>query len=777
MASAHQTFARHPTNNRGVLTCDAFAPLTLEGVELTVTTANLAARVTLRCEFKNNTGRTQDVFAAFSQIPSWDLCSMRCEGGKQFSVSNVVKAESHEQVSYATETYVPAVVTQVVPWQVLNLETVLVSATFLAPLSLSAAQTELSLLIPRALFPERVEPPATKAEFGNFFIIPMPSKIPRAVFIGAKGAVSGVVGATPTITGFTRSSAKSQGNIAADKRSFTVKAEDTDKSLGVVQDLTLTIPVSIAPKDPLTVAVARETSPLVEETNKFAVETTFAPVLTANGTENSEVILLVDGSESMRPYVAAVRRALRVAVAGLPTGVFFNIVRYGAKGTAEWRFPKGSEELTEATRAAVLGEYIPNLRFDLRSASLLSAVRTVYETPFITGFVRNVVLLTDGGEEKYGPRVVEITRANAHSTRFSVVALGPSAQAEQLRLAATHSNGLFRAIPDPAASTDAILGALVSTLDAVIAPTLTHVSLRLQATDGSDVPPPIRQASTLLPVVPTGGRLVTYGIASDSLKDFTATLSGLIGAAHCEYKYTCANVRDAPTSHQNDDALTVNLGHAVAAQARLRGLVDFHTRSTLTAAEQQEVAALGANFFLPTPFTRFSARSHSGPIGFSGVYGGYIPSKLSYTVPIVPTRNISGLAVNADAAEREATQQQTQVQAGLSNKDFCNLLVQKLVSSVCAATSDAEELLDGQKEDGAFRATSRFFSAVGISLDTFTSRKPSWADEETWATSLGIVAAEKLEGGVAELALRKARLFIAARSGAETVNAARRTLM
>lgn len=775
MASAHQTFARHPTNNRGVLTCDEFAPLTLEGVELTITTVNLAARVTLRCEFKNNTGRTQDVFAAFSQIPSWDLCSMRCEGGKQFSVSNVVKAETHEHVSYATETYVPNVVTQVVPWQVLNLETVLVSATFLAPLALSDAQTELSLLIPKALFPERVEPPATKAEFGNFFIIPTPSKIPRAVFVGAKGAVSGVVGAPPTITGFTRSSAKSQGNVSGDKRSYSVKAEDTDKSLGVVQDLTLTIPVSIAPKDPLTVAVARETSPLVEEANKFAVETTFAPVLTANGAENSEVILLVDGSASMRQYLAAVQRALRVAVAGLPTGVFFNIVRYGAKGTVEWRFPKGSEELSAATRAAVLDDYIPNLRFDLNNASLLSAIRAVYETPFITGFVRNVVLVTDSGEEKYGPRVVEITRANVHSTRFSAIALGPSAQVAQLRLAATHSNGLFRAIPD--AAPDAILGALVGTLAAVIVPTLTHVSLRLQATDGSDGPPPIRQASTLLPVVPTGGRLVTYGIASDSLKDFTATLSGLIGAAHCEYKYTCANVRDAPTTHQSDDALTVNLGHAAAAQARLRGLVDFHTRSTLTAAEQQEVAALGANFFLPTPFTRFSVRSHNGPVGFRGVSGGYIPSKLAYTVPIVPTRDISGLAVNADAAEREATLLQTQQRASLSNKEFCNLLVQKLVSSVCAATSDAEELLDGQREDGAFRPTARFFAAVGISFDTFTSRRPSWADEETWATSLGIVAAEKLEGGVAELALRKARLFITARSGAETVNAARRTLM
>jgi hypothetical protein len=778
MASAHQTFARHPNNFRGVLTCGEFTPLTLEGVEVSVTSLNLTARVTIRCEFKNNTGRAQDVFAAFTQVASWDLCSMRCEGGKHFSASNVAKVETHEQLQYANDMFVPVVATQVIPWQVLNLETVVIAATFLAPMTLSASQSELSLVIPKELFPLRVEPLDTRAEFSSFFSIPVPSRLPKAVFIGAKGSVSGVVDKPPTISGC-RSTAKSQGNVGADKKTYTLRFEDTEKSLSVPDDLVVTIPVVVDAKESLIVAVSRETAALVDNANKFAIETTFAPAVlaSASGAENSEVVMLVDGTESMRPYAAAVRRALRLAVAGLPAGSFFNVVKFGAKTGPEWLFPKGSEELNETTRSTVLHGYLPNLEFDLPGCSLLSAVRAVYETPFITGYVRNVVLITDGGDEIWGPRMVEICRANTHSTRLSVVALGPNALVNQLELTARFSNGHFSHLANPLAGKDTVASAVVATLSAVVVPTLTHVSLRFASSDGSDVVPPIRQCASLLPVVPTGGRLVTYGIADDSLKDFTAILSGLIGGAHCEFKYACSNVRDVTASHQADDALTVSLAHLAAAHARIRGLLDFHVRSTLTSDEQQEVASLSSNFFLPSPFTRFVVRSDEGKIGPGGAYGGYIPSKLSYKVPLKPTVDVSGCAINADRAQREQIAKDRAITEGLSNTEYCSAIIDKLVSLVCAVETDTEQLLDSQKEDGSFPKSSRFFAAVGISDEMVSARKPTWADDETWATSLGIVAAEKLEGSAAQLALRKARAFITARNAAETVNAARRTLM
>ena len=777
MAAAHQAFARHPNNFRGVLTCDTFSPLTLEGVEVQITSQNLAARVTLRCEYKNYTGQAQDVFAAFTLAPSWELSSIRCESGKHFTVSNLAKVDKHELLKYADETFVPSVVTQVISWPVLNLESVIISATFFVPITLSASQSELLVHLPKSIFPSRVEPSDTKADFGSYFIIPAPAKLPHAIFVGAKGTVNGIVEKAPTIQG-TKTGAKFQGSIGADKKSYNLRYEDTEKSLAVREDLVIVIPVSVDAKEPLHVAVARETSDLVDQANRFAIETTFSPVLASANpvADNSEVVFVVDASESMRPFAAQVRRSLRIAIAGLPAGVFFNVLRFGA-ATTDWLFPKGSEEISEANRDSTLNDYVPNLRFELSGCSLYSAIRSVYETPFITGFVRNIVLITDGGDTKFGPRIVEIARANTHSSRLSVIALGADAHVNQLSLASTYSSGQFHHIASPN-DKDGVAAAVVSTLNAVVVPTLTHVSLRFQAADGSDELPAIRPCASLLPVVPSGGRLVTYGLADEGLKDFTAILTGLIGGSHCEYKYSCSKVRDAPASHQSDDALTVSLPHQAAANARIRGLIDFHVRSTVSDEEGKEVASLSANFFLPSPVTRYVARGEAGKIGAGGVYAGYVASKLYYNVSLRPTRDASGLACNPDESHHLASQAEKSRLAGLSNVEYFSVIVNKIVSTVCSTIPDAEDLLVAQKADGSFSPSSaRFLAAVGISEEFFTSRKPSWADDETWATALGIVAAEKLEGSCGLLALRKAKDYVASKNGTETVNAARRTLM
>jgi hypothetical protein len=278
-------------------------------------------------------------------------------------------------------------------------------------------------------------------------------------------------------------------------------------------------------------------------------------------------------------------------------------------------------------------------------------------------------------------------------------------------------------------------------------------------------------------------------MASNNLSDFTATLSGLIGSSHCEYKFTCSNVRNATASHQDKiDAKLTSLSHTTAARARIRSLVDFNSKSTLTPTEVQEVASLSCDFFLPSPYTRFVANVNGGKVegteeekkirSGGACSGGYIPSKLLYKVPLRPALDVAGVAINADAAQSEESQRERKTLAGLSNAEFCAKIVGQVVNVVCASEADAESLLVDQKDDGSFCSTSQtFLAAVGISAEQFAARKPTWADDETWATAVGIVAAEKLGGQVAQLALRKAELFIASRNGGETVNAARRTLM
>ncbi|KEG07150.1 hypothetical protein DQ04_10741040, partial [Trypanosoma grayi] len=73
MTFHHFAYSTSPNRDHGVLVASTFAPLTLHGCAVEVEVRGNCARVQVRYEYENHTGKDQRVIAVYPLPTAWDL--------------------------------------------------------------------------------------------------------------------------------------------------------------------------------------------------------------------------------------------------------------------------------------------------------------------------------------------------------------------------------------------------------------------------------------------------------------------------------------------------------------------------------------------------------------------------------------------------------------------------------------------------------------------------------------------------------------------------------
>lgn len=815
----HVGFARKPSHHRGILYADSLEPLVLHGCAVDVEFHDFTARVQCTYEYKHLANRTANVFVALPQIPQWRLASVKTESNGRKVDTHIgngdVRGQSHYHMQSvpSSETFVASVITQAIPWSLSIHDIISTTAVYVIPLRPGALSADtVSLRLPKALFPELVELPQSALEYAMQFPARNVPRLPRAYSVNFRGKLLEAAAAVPTIS---CGSLRSNGTVnGTNKNSVTARLEFDASTHRVAHDVVIQATMLVSPTEPLQLRIvkeftvagggAKDATAAADEVNPHmyagcaSVVPLFNSEQLASGA-NVELVFLVDGSSSMQLHWAAVLRALRVSLHSLPATTYVNMIRY--TGDLDWAYPQGAELFTEAVRANLLDEWMPRVLgapvADGNPAKLYRALQAIYAQPYITGFARCVVLITDSGAEaNLAHRALEVVRANTHSTRFSALGLGPHADVGFLQLIAEEGHGVFRHVLSTAAKADGeqqqqqLANGASSQLAAIVkeihVPTLVHVTATARYDDvRSDEGPPVHLCTMrpVLPCIPQNSRSVFHLFAHSSIAPaFTLSVHGLVGMHQLSYKTQSPDLRtlQQASAREVGKSETVSLAHAGAAIDRVERLLSGSgAASAPTAKDIQEVQRLSASFLVPSPYvpnvSAITSRSGApvisadeAPLSASAVLTSrYLsPSlvlkyKLEHADRGVLPRDATGLdAADADKTARfAAVEASKQRESGPIEAFLKGEIVQEIVRLV-TSNGDVEDVLLSQSLDGSFPATSKLFSGIGVTSSFASERLPAGTELNTWSTALATAFLETHgPRPLVTLAVEKAKLL------------------
>ncbi|KAJ5480012.1 von Willebrand factortype A [Penicillium desertorum] len=138
--------------------------------------------------------------------------------------------------------------------------------------------------------------------------------------------------------------------------------------------------------------------------------------------DSSEIVFVIDRSESMMNKMRTLRSALELFLKSLPWGVPFNLISFGSSSEALWARSKVStrESLEEAL------QYTKKIRADLGGTEILSGLEAAVEKRY-QDKVLEVLVLTDGEVWNQSEVFDLVNQANQqHSSRFFTLGLGDS---------------------------------------------------------------------------------------------------------------------------------------------------------------------------------------------------------------------------------------------------------------------------------------------------------------------------------------------------------------
>lgn len=760
LAPAHAAFLRSGQPQRGVLRCDDFTPLALEGCVIDVQVTWFLARVNVRQEFKNTSGASIKAFAALPVEPGWTVAGFRFEIENHFAMGKLVHNDVADPVA-TTKDPVLDLFTAAIPRSIQAGQSVIVTATYFAPIAAVGSHAA-TLRLPRNLSAGRDPSADETTAWRSAFVVPSMSRLTRSVMVSIKGRMYAANDAPPKVPAFPDAASK----LLGDPRNFEIKFESRDPSLQLHQDVVVNFSL-IKDEDPINVQIVQEIGKDFAAHDAFALAVSVAPEFTAThrANPNVEVVFAVDCSGSMDAHMAAVKQALRVATSGLPTSCFVNIVRFG--DTTEWLFPEGSRQVDAATLAEVHDFIAGRLDANLGETKINRAVNDILAKPFLAGFARNVVLLSDGTEAAHSQRLLELVKANTHSTRVSTVAIGPTADTRLFAEIATQSNG--RAVVAPTTINAALL---VNLLAQVVVPTLADVAL-VYSYDGSDAEPPIRKSHDRIALIPADERRVLYGIAAADLRSFSAVVGGNIALEHTEYRVHSGDltrVAEKSDAHAGD-AHGVSLVHVAAASERIRTVIDRSERSCATAEEAEEVTRLSLQFGVITPYTTFQGNDGHGTAVDPDrrmIAAAYASERARLRLPPGPvTKDISGAAIHPDSGYVPKI-------VAHSTREFMGAIVADVVNALCAEPT-AEEILLLQNVDGSWSPSVKAAGATGRSLREIETADAAHDNLQAWMTALVVAALSarySLDRDATQLAIAKANAHLVAIGAAQLSPAA-----
>ncbi|ESL11808.1 hypothetical protein TRSC58_00434 [Trypanosoma rangeli SC58] len=805
MTVQHFAYSTSPNRDIGVLVAASFVPLTLRGCAVDAEVRGNCARVNVRYEYDNHTGKDQRVIAVYPLPTAWDL--MGCQAdyfGDSVLTEYVhtVPLRSSAEAGVAglpgpkSDQTVWTVASQQLPWVVGVGSTVLIAATYHVPLDGTRWHGVVRIHLPAELFPDVKAPPPTTLDYASLFNMKVPAKLPRGQTIQAKCdmfvPLSGTVRVWPT-----DAEPQTQVDYIGDSgfllkyaAPFTTQMQDGFEIGFVVQQTA----------EPLRFFLAKDVGAPVQDVDRHALTLMFTPHLEerCGCLTNAELVLVVDSHSHQSSEAMAY--GILVGLRGLPDSVFLNVVVVGEKkDVCPWQ--RGAVPLREV-QFDKLAAFIAETKLQAAKTGASHLRRTLREVmsqealslcgPVPVGYVRHVVVLSDEGDSRHATEIIEIAARHRHNLCFSAVGLRSpgTLDAPTLRLLAEEGGGFYR----DAADTAELPEALVEVLLQVIVPTLTDIVIRF---DESEVR---LSTGNKMPAVAQGTQRFVHGLAPASLETLGVYLTGRVGATVVEYVGK-GNMQDIIFTSEAGlhNPLSVGLFHLAAASGRGRYLLDARGVSALTPAEMEEVARLSTTFLLPSPYTEMLelrptvAAQAQTPRSVVAVR--YVPHSWTYAQTMKRYRRqrlADGLIDGRPTPLRSATQQLPQPMQTLpgvfkasgacaalvpppTSRKFIRAIVADVAESVVAGPS-LERLTALQAADGSFPLSPLLGISVGVSLDRLEREFPLVSfgtsedftagmeylrsHERFWATAIAVAAMELRSFAITAMAYRRALSFL-----------------
>ncbi|ORC86353.1 uncharacterized protein TM35_000292350 [Trypanosoma theileri] len=819
MSLQHFAYSSAPDGDIGVLTATAYTPLSLRGCAVEVEVRGNCARVNVRYEYMNYTGKEQQVIAVYPLPSDWDLLACRAEHNGDSVFTNTIHTKSNP-ISLNMNTTGKddlAVAAQALPWIVATGASVLAAATYHVPLDTTRCRGNVRVQLPAELFPRVRNLPSSTLAYAALFDMKIPSKLPEGWTIDAKcDMFVPLAGAVQVYPASAEASAQVEyigdsGFTLHYNTPLTTQMRDGFEVNCVVRESA----------EPMRFFLARDDGKVVQDEDRYALTLAFTPQLEGRSgcIANTELVLLVDSHS--REASAAMAQSIAIAVRGVPNTVRVNVVLVGTKNDVSL-CPRGAMSLTELPLDQIIAfvkETMPQPA-GTGESKLHRALRAVMKQdtlslcgPVSFGYVRHVVVMSDEGDAPFATEV--ITEAVSHRPNMCFSAIGVllagTAEISMLRLLAEEGGGVYRDAEDAQGVTEV----LVEILAQVMVPTLTDIIIRF------DEPEVRASVGKTLPAVAQGTQRFVYAMAPSSLTTLGISVVGRIGPTVIEY-IGKGNPQEVifTSSTEPQNPLSIGLFHLAAASARVRYLIENSENSGLSKSEVQEVARISKTFMLPSPFTEMIQIRPSAPPTSSApvlVAAHYIPRSRTYmrrmmrckreqlangsvdrrprAKPLLPKQKEEK---GKEEKEREREEEQLQaikiipseggetVQPSAvdyvqllppsTTREFLRAIVVDVVESVLSPPS-LQRLTALQAADGSFPLNATLGTAVGISLerlerevpldgfgvseDMTAARDYLKVHERVWATVVAAAVMELRSLTITDLAYKKALAYAA----------------
>ncbi|KAH9597840.1 von Willebrand factor [Trypanosoma melophagium] len=817
MSLQHFAYSSAPDGDIGVLTASAYTALTLRGCAVEVEVRGNCARVNVRYEYMNYTGKEHRVIAVYPLPSDWDLLACRAEHNADSVFTNTIETQRNPiSINIHTNTNVKgdlAVAAQALPWVVATGGSVIIAATYHVPLDTTRSRRNVRVQLPAELFPRVQKLPSSTLAYASLFDMKVPSKIPEGWTIDAKCdmfvPLAGAVQVYPA-----SAQATTQVEYIGDS-GFTLHYNTPITTSQMRDGFEVNCEVRQT-AEPMRFFIAKDVGVMVKDEDHYALTLAFTPQLEERSgcIVNTELVLVVDSHN--REVSAAIAQSIAIAVRGVPDTVRVNVVLVGTKNDVSL-CPRGAMSLTELPLdqiMAFVNEAMPQPA-GTGGSKLHRALRAVMKQdtlslcgPVSAGYVRHVVVMSDEGETPFATEIIAEAVHHRPNMCFSAIGvlLAGKAEVSMLRLLAEEGGGVYR----DAVDAQGVSEVLVEILAKVMVPALTNIVIRF------DEPEVRASVGTTLPAVAQGTERFVYGIAPASLTTLGITLMGRIGPMVIEYVGKGNPQEVAFTSAtESQNPLSVGLFHLAAASARIRYLIENSEHSGLSKVEIQEVARLSKTFMLPSPFTEMIQIRPSAPptsstttpvliaVNYMPRSGKYMRRMMRYkreqlangsvdrrprAKPLLPKQGEEQKEKEAEeiqetpimSSEGETTQESVvdypQLVPPSTTREFIRAIVVDIVESVVSPPS-LKRLTALQAADGSFPLNATLGTAIGITLERLEKEVPLdgfgvsedmtaardylKVHERVWATVVAAAAMELRSLAITTLAYKKALAYAA----------------
>eukprot|EP00906_Rhabdomonas_costata_P016837 RCo024190 len=609
----------------GVFNQKTLKPLSLLGAGVTVLVQQYAARVTVVQHYRNLEPAAATAAFVFPLDDDWVVHDFRAELDDR-SLNINVKERDRRLKEYRDSAFV-ASLGEITPGALVQIKiTFVMNVTHLSP-SLDQSKPVVNLHLRRSILPTPSAPYAGLSEWANGFVVALRKKLHHGIILDVNCQMEYPItdvhcnygtrefhsrygkwykyeldtGAAVTVAGGVPTKPPGTSKTLRARMDFEFASNE---AVQLFEDLDFTLELD-EPSSVMKLSSIHEKSQ-VSDAEMYAFQWVIAPTFTEEqvAAPNTELLLLIDCSGSMTPYMSELQRAAALCLQSLPTSVRFNVALYGE--SCKLLSDSGALAMTQDNLLRAR-EFVRAAEATMGDTNLLKALKATTSAPVTRGYCRQILLVTDGG--MIAPHdTVKAAKELSSCTRVFPFLLNPrSAELEVMQQLASSCGGRATNVVSSGGSLAEIL---LATLEDMLQPALTQPLLSyayegsaLKA-DPDEIVPPIRNTAALPPLFRGSSYTLAAFGGSDLQANAVATLSSWVGEQRLEWTYHMGD----PQGYTANDRGTVgsySVLHTVAAASRIRELTEFNPRSCPTPAEAQEVTGLSSTFTVISPLTCF----------------------------------------------------------------------------------------------------------------------------------------------------------------------------